>query len=742
MPLASSALSLDIVKSPFAARSQRVCVRVGDRGAYRLSVELLKDGSPLPMSGLSATLKAVLADGTYAEAACAVDDASAGLVSCTLGGAFASVPGACREAYVEVAQGASVVGSTGSFELLVERGADLSAGQAKAYASRVDALAERAEGLADGLEETIASADIAVSATRLDPGSDPTATVTGSGLAKHVELGIPSAAAGVSCEAGPADMVTVHGAADDAPLVGAVVYGETRRNLWPELGAADGGISISTGDDGTLSVSGTLFAVSASAFASVYNIKPSTTYTVSSDIDISGLKNGLFVQFDGVTTWLLGSVGNGKSKTFTTPESFSTVTIGIECWAEAGTVYSFSFKVMLNEGASPAPWSPPGLASVEEVEARACGGNLLPPFPKSSMGTYGGVTFSESEDGFIKISGSNLYDTGVTLPDTGPNIILKKGEYVLRVESINNMNGIYVRLRLNAFYGENPIGDIKTAGDYNFTLLKTEKIYTSPAVHGIGQPGHENSVSSSVRISIYKKNDYTGKYERYSGSTCPVPLPAAHPYLASLPDGTRDELRINWDGTAELVANTFTDTVDGSSPIISDINNGRIRFKISSSHEIGTSNGAEYSRRNAFCNKLKVNNDPVNKNNSYYNIAAHEPNSAFYFNLGENEDSLDKAKTWLSSNELIILYKIASPIHYFYDGTAWSTTRPAVGSLPALRSAGDPTHVWAATEPTSVPAEVGAHVLLEGGKALGAEHDYVRRAVDALAAAQSVSESE
>lgn len=88
------------------------------------------------------------------------------------------------------------------------------------------------------------------------------------------------------------------------------------------------------------------------------------------------------------------------------------------------------------------------------------------------------------------------------------------------------------------------------------------------------------------------------------------------------------------------------------------------------------------------------------------------------------------------------MYDFKNTVTYYYDGSTWSTTRPARGSLPTLRSAGDPTHVWASTEPTSVPAEVSAHVLLEGGKALGAEHDYVRRAVDALAAAQSVSESE
>ena len=730
MALADCDLTLDIVKSPFAARSQRVCVRVGDRGAYRLSVALLKDGSPLPMSGLSATLKAVLADGTYAEAACAVDDAAAGLVSCTLGGAFASVPGACREAYVEVAQGASVVGSTGSFELLVERGADLSAGQARAYASRVDALVERAEGLADGLAATIASADITVSAARLDPGSEPTATVTGSGLAKHVELGIPSATAGVSCEAGPADMVTVHGAAEDAPLVEACVYGETRQNLWANPVGESNGIKAVENTDGSVTVYGTAINSGQVQSKAVYTLKPGAEYNASG--------GDIFViyEINGNSSIIATHVCNGA--TFITSLDMKRCIFAL--YSDAGVTRTGTYRVMLNEGDTPAPWSPPGLASVEGVDVESAGINLVNPNDL--------VICAYSRDVPVKTSTkvelpfeqkSNSQGIGVVLPCRagvtytcsycGPTEFGTAGmaEYVSYDDILdpgNNIGYIIAGLRSSQTY--------TAKGDGVIVFMVASKWTTG------GTSNLIDFTASDIAVSIGESAEYSA----YNGSSCPVPLPAAHPYLASLPDGTRDELRVYWDGTAELVANTFTDTVDGSSPVVSDMNNGKIRFRISSSHKIGTSNVNEYNRRNAFCNKLKVNNNPVDKNDSHYNIAAHEPNSAFYFNLGENEDSLDKAKTWLSSNELIILYKIASPIHYFYDGTTWSTTRPARGSLPTLRSAGDPTHVWAATEPTSVPAKVGAHVLLEGGKALGAEHDYVRRAVDALAAAQSVSESE
>ena len=210
MAIRTESVSLD-VRPCCTTKPPVVCGRKGDEGAV-LEVTVTRDGSPMDLSGLTATLMGNNPD--YLQAAGAV---SGSKVSFTLASAFFSSVRSFP-LYVQLKQGSSVVASTQAVELRVAPGADVSAAQAAPYVSVLDELAERAEGLADDLAATIASADITVSAARLDPGSEPTATVTGSGLSKHVELGIPSATAGVSCEAGPAEMVTVHGAAEDAPL--------------------------------------------------------------------------------------------------------------------------------------------------------------------------------------------------------------------------------------------------------------------------------------------------------------------------------------------------------------------------------------------------------------------------------------------------------------------------------------------------------------------------------------------
>lgn len=48
-------------------------------------------------------------------------------------------------------------------------------------------------------------------------------------------------------------------------------------------------------------------------------------------------------------------------------------------------------------------------------------------------------------------------------------------------------------------------------------------------------------------------------YKPYVGTSTPITLPAEHPYLAKLPDGTADEVRIDAEGNVELVARVGMD---------------------------------------------------------------------------------------------------------------------------------------------------------------------------------------
>lgn len=53
-------------------------------------------------------------------------------------------------------------------------------------------------------------------------------------------------------------------------------------------------------------------------------------------------------------------------------------------------------------------------------------------------------------------------------------------------------------------------------------------------------------------------------YAPYSGTSTPITLPAEHPYLAKLPNGTADTIEVDKDGNVSLVARVMKTVFDGS----------------------------------------------------------------------------------------------------------------------------------------------------------------------------------
>lgn len=67
----------------------------------------------------------------------------------------------------------------------------------------------------------------------------------------------------------------------------------------------------------------------------------------------------------------------------------------------------------------------------------------------------------------------------------------------------------------------------------------------------------EGKVAIGESFTFLPQIEYGTKataYAPYSGTSLPITLPAEHPYLAALPDGTHDEIVIDKDGNASLVA--------------------------------------------------------------------------------------------------------------------------------------------------------------------------------------------
>ena len=164
------------------------------------------------------------------------------------------------------------------------------------------------------------------------------------------------------------------------------------------------------------------------------------------------------------------------------------------------------------------------------------------------------------ENPTVKVTGRNLFD-GVINKATGNTVnptYLSKGTYTVSLlnnadwwSTASNKNIVYVHsydkneLLASAVFQGPSVGRRSVA---TFTLKKDApvKIYSYGA--------WKNGAVSDVQIEQGHK---ATAYAPYALDECAIALPAEHPYLAKLPDGTADEVRIDAEGNATLVARVW-----------------------------------------------------------------------------------------------------------------------------------------------------------------------------------------
>lgn len=90
-----------------------------------------------------------------------------------------------------------------------------------------------------------------------------------------------------------------------------------------------------------------------------------------------------------------------------------------------------------------------------------------------------------------------------------------------------------------------------------------------------------NTVCLFIKNVQVEYGDKATDYVPYVGTSLPITLPAEHPYLAALPDGTHDEIVIDKDGNASLVARVQKlDVSNLPAPSASDaLGNGLTRYQ-------------------------------------------------------------------------------------------------------------------------------------------------------------------
>lgn len=370
-------------------------------------------------------------------------------------------------------------------------------------------------------------------------------------VAVSVQAGASSSASGEVIEV-PATPGTL--------VPGLTVYGNTRQNLWVNPSGTRNGVTVAANANGSITLSGTPASTTSIRTDAIYVLRPGTTYTVSIDKNMPAgvIFTVLLKEADDTTLQQItvGRSGESTRATFTVPkDGFAYVKFDIFFNEQAvGSTVSGTYRVMLNEGDEAEPWCPPGLNGVEELEVVVAGKNL--------------ADYGESEnDGWYE------YDLNPTTSPVYANMFsepiacLHEGDTAwLRIEwqDVDNTDGAiftfqasqYTNTQLSTLPGGGTGCPIRTSEGHAVVQVSCIRDY-SIVSGGIGlrafigcNPG--NSMSGRIRYAIYlNESDANAGFENYVGTSTPIDLDGHA--LNSLPDGTRDELRIDGTGAVTLV---------------------------------------------------------------------------------------------------------------------------------------------------------------------------------------------
>lgn len=338
-----------------------------------------------------------------------------------------------------------------------------------------------------------------------------------------------------------------------------VVYGNTRQNLWvnPDTRTI-GGITLTANADGSITVSGTATTSANIHSGAVYSLRPGGSYYISTDRDLDGFWLGVSEYLaDGsfkTTKWLL--TGTGNSIVIDSDVASFTCVIT----AQPGATVSGTYRVMLNEGEEAEPWCPPGLNSVEELSLVTAGKNLIAASQDfDNLRPFNSV-LDDVGDGWVHVKPSSAVNGGVLLQSKSQRFI--GGEtYTLsfdaRVDSGTN-NIDYNYLMSVMLDGTNlAISAIDTASDLVATEVDKRLYVTFVVPDTAMNDGYIMIGAINIGAGFYVRNvqlelgSTATAYEPPVVTTTPIDLDGHA--LNSLPDGTRDELRIDGTGAVTLV---------------------------------------------------------------------------------------------------------------------------------------------------------------------------------------------
>lgn len=333
---------------------------------------------------------------------------------------------------------------------------------------------------------------------------------------------------------------------DAAPHVGGLtVYGQTRQNLWSNPSGTSAGITVTSNEDGTIGISGTATS-RAQVNSSIYHLVPGKTYTIDKGA-VPDVYKVLVQSYTSDGSFIKNEISATSTETvvsFTLSENAARVNLGISV-SSGQTVDVVGLRVMLNEGSAAEPWCPPGLNSVKELSIVMSGKNFL------TTGTalpyaMNGVTFSDNGDGGIRVEGTATgvaYYNFFILSKEAP--FLQAGEYIAS-GAIESINKVALHITLYDYDINGTWYNVGKTAENNFAFTLDRAQYLRAFL----------SVNNGVEVDtvVYpqvERGTVATDYEPPNSTKTEIDLQGNA--LCYLPDGTRDELRVNEAAAVTLV---------------------------------------------------------------------------------------------------------------------------------------------------------------------------------------------
>ena len=459
-------------------------------------------------------------------------------------------------------------------------------------------------------------------------------------------------AGGPSSEAGEGIGVP---AAPGTLVPGLTVYGSTRQNLWVNPIGTGAGVTTTNNGDGSMAADG-VSTDHVYLYNRVYQLAPGSTYTLTIDKTL-GFESvsGIYIDEKGSdgSTLATHSVGIVATElTFTANAALAFCLLGIH--VSPGQTVSGTYRVMLNEGGEAQPWCPPGLNGVDELSIVTAGKNLLARMGPSLPYTTAGITFSDNGDGGIRVSGTATASASYSFfgISAAQAFRITPGSYTA------SLGGGGRGLNLSVEYFEGKIGADRTS------WLATN----APGIPNTGSIDRPVYLSPFLRVERGTAIDAVAYPQLELGSTATAyepPAVTATPVdldghaINSLPDGTRDELRVDGTGAVTLVQRVGVAEYTDTSTIANDTG-----YRVSTRCKNDGASDGDYG--NSWCDKTPVGQPPAGKLSSLMGTNAHTGISVYCTTTVVE----DKLKFVRGLAPMRVLYPLATPREVDLPGIA------------------------------------------------------------------------